>query len=89
MIHEAQCTIIIDPVKLGPGVNIMGIGAEPPIPTDAEIEEVFPEWKSKGRIFIARAVKEEGKDGHDVLTQQDLFRYGMKYVICEAKKLAG
>jgi hypothetical protein len=88
MIHEASCTILIDPPKFGKALNIMGVGAEPPIPTDAEMEEVFPDWKTKGKIFIARAVSEENKEGRDVLTQQDLFRYGMKFVICEAKKLA-
>jgi hypothetical protein len=86
MIHEGSCKIVY---TSGPNLNIMGIGAEPPIPTDAELEEVFPDWKAKGRIFIARATSEENRESTDVLTQQDLFRYGMKFVICEAKKIAG
>ena len=86
MIHEGQCNIVI---PAGVGVNIMGIGAEPPIPTDAEIDEVFPEWRSKGRIFIGRVAIEENRDSLDTVTPQDMFRWGMKYCICEAKKVVG
>ena len=88
MIHNAECHIVIDAPKFG-SLNIMGVGAEPPIPSDAELEEVFPEWKSLGRIFIGRITQEEGREATDQLTQQDLFRYGMKFAIVMAKKIAG
>ena len=88
MIHNATCNIVIPPAQVGQaGLNILGIGAEPPIPTDAELDDVFQEWRAKGKIFIARAAQEEGREGLDTVTQQDMFRWGMKYAICEAKKI--
>jgi hypothetical protein len=59
---------------------------EPPIPLDVDMEEVFPDWRSRQKIFVGRCLQEEGRDW-DTLTPQDLFRFGMKFVICEAKKL--
>ena len=86
MIHEASCHIIIPPSRVGT-YNIMGMGSEPPIPSDAELDEVFRDWKAKGRIFIARAAREENRDSLDAVTQVDMFRWGIKYAICEAKKI--
>jgi hypothetical protein len=78
MIHEAECHIVLEP-----GI---GLGAEPPIPTDAQIEEVFSNWRSKTKIFIGRCCQEEARDFTN-LTAQDIFRYGMKFMICESTKL--
>jgi hypothetical protein len=75
MIHEAKCNIV---------VQTSPFRQEPPIPSDAEIEELFPDWKAKAGIFIGRCIQEEGKTN---ISSNDLFRYGMKFMICEAKKL--
>jgi hypothetical protein len=85
-IVEGSCKIEI-PANVG--FNIMGIGAEPPIPSDEELSEVFPDWYAKGKVFIGRCLQEEGKSGFDPLLPQDFFKYGMKFVITEAKKIAG
>jgi hypothetical protein len=82
MIHDAQCHIVIDPPAFGKIMQKM----EPPVPSDAEIEEVFPGWRDKQKIFVGRCLHEEGREW-DSLTPQDLFRFGMKFIICEAKKL--
>lgn len=85
MIHEASCKIEI-PIEIGKKISLL-TGAPPPIPSDEEIEDTFPEWVARGKIFLARCFQEEGKSGFDQITQQDMFKYGMKFVICEAKKL--
>jgi hypothetical protein len=85
MIHEGQCIIVVKP-DLG-SINLFGTGEEPSIPTDEEMEEVFKDWKLRSKIFIGRCCQAEDKESRDHLTPQDLFRYGMKFAICEAKKL--
>lgn len=102
MIHDATCHIVIAPPQMGvlePPIpsdaemkEVFPLGwrlplkAEPPIPSDEEIEEVFPDWRQKQKIFVGRCLEEEGRDWN-TLTPQDLFRFGMKFIICEAKKL--
>jgi hypothetical protein len=86
MIHDAKCNIVIDPPSMGALQLRMAGQAEPSIPTDAEILEVFPAWSHQRLIFIARCVREEGRE-LNTLTQKDIFRYGMKFVLTEAKKL--
>jgi len=84
MIHQAECRIVIDPIQMGMLKKLNFI--EPPIPTDQEIEEIFPDWQLRARIFCGRCAEEEGKD-LAMLTQLDIFRYGMKFMIVEAKKI--
>lgn len=80
MIQEGECHIEIQ----------QGIGsfvkAEPPIPTDRQIEDVFPMWKFKVMPFIQRCCREEGLEAKD-LTSSDFFRFGMKFMICESTKI--
>jgi len=87
MIHEASCKIEVD--LKNANINIMGVGAEPPIPSDEELLSVFPDWIARGKIFLGRIYQAEGKSGNDPVTPQQMFKYGMKFVICEAKKSAG
>jgi hypothetical protein len=82
MIHEAECHIVLEP---GIGIGSF-IKAEPPIPTDAQIEEVFPTWKLKAQLFVERCCKEENRQINN-LTASEFFRYGMKFMICESIKL--
>jgi hypothetical protein len=84
MIHNAECHIVIEPPQMGVLKALMI--SEPPIPSDAEMEEVFPDWRNRQKIFVGRCLQEEGRDW-DTLSPQDLFRFGMKFIICEAKKL--
>lgn len=86
---DGECHIIIPPAGVG-GMNIIEAlgGKEPPIPPDDELEMVFQDWRAKGKIFIYRCLKEEGRDAL-TLDAQDIFRYAMKYVMVECKKLAG
>lgn len=81
MIHEAECHIV-----LKPGIGPSFMKAEPPIPTDEQIEEVFPSWRFKVQPFIHRCCKQEGKPV-EYLTMSDYFRYGMKFMICESTKI--
>jgi hypothetical protein len=82
MIHEAECHIVLEP-----GMGLPGfLKAEPPIPTDQQIEEVFPNWQLKVKPFVQRCCKEENKDINH-LTANDLFRYGMKFMVCESTKI--
>jgi hypothetical protein len=83
MIHEAECHIVLEP---GIGLLNMMSKAEPPIPTDSQIEEVFPDWRLKTKVFIGRCCQQEGRD-FTSLTAQDIFRYGMKFMVCESTKL--
>lgn len=85
MIHNASCHIVIDPVQMGG--RTINFGIEPPIATDEQIEEVFPNWKSQYQIFIGRCLKEENREWAS-LSPQDVFRYGMKFILVEAQKLA-
>lgn len=85
MIHNAECHIVIDPPKFGALQQM--IAAEPPIPTDEEISDVFPEWQARAKIFLARALKEENRNLFDQLLPQELFKYGVKFAIVEAKKM--
>ena len=82
MIHNAECHIVIDP----PTMARLQSERTMPIPRDEDMEEVFPGWRNKQKIFVGRCLEEEGRDW-DTLTPQDLFRFGMKFVICEARKL--
>jgi len=82
MIHQAECRIVIDPIQMGALRKYI----EPVIPADQEIEEIFPDWQLRAKIFCGRCAEEEGKD-LTMLTQLDIFRYGMKFMIVEAKKL--
>jgi hypothetical protein len=84
MIHNAECHIVIAPPQMG-ALKAMMI-PEPLIPSDEDMEDVFPEWRNKQKLFVGRCLQEESRDW-DTLTPQDLFRFGMKFVICEAKKL--
>jgi hypothetical protein len=84
MIHNAECHIVIEAPQMGALKAMMN--PEPPPPSDAEKEEVFPGWRNKQKIFVGRCLQEEDRDW-DTLSPQDLFRFGMKFVICEAKKL--
>lgn len=77
MIHEAECHIVLEP-----GIGMLK--AEPPIPTDEQIEEVFPNWRFKIKPFIRRCCKQENKD---YLSAEDFFRYGMKFMVCESVKV--
>ena len=86
MIHDAKCHIVIDPPSMGRLQLMMAGHVEPAIPTDAEILEVFPDWRRQRYIFIARCAQEEQRE-LNTLTQEDIFRYGMKFVLTEAKKL--
>jgi hypothetical protein len=86
MIHEAECHIVLEP-----GIGLFDVlktaaRPEPPIPHDSQIEEVFPDWRLRAKIFIGRCCEAEGKD-FTSLTSQDIFRYGMKFMICESTKL--
>lgn len=83
---DAECHIIV-PAGIGASSLHFLTGKEPPIPSDEEMEDTFPDWKAKGKIFCYRCLKEEGKDPI-MVDAQDMFRYGMKFLICEAKKLA-
>lgn len=90
MIHEASCNIEIDIQTLkNKNINIMGIGADAPIPSDEELEAVFPNWIQKGEIFLGRIKQEQGLSVYHQWTPQDLFKFGMKFVIIEAKRIAG
>ena len=82
MIHEAECHIV---VERGLGFSNL-TKAEPPIPTDAQIEEVFPNWKLKAKAFVVRCCQQEKRNPANLSTQ-DIFRYGMKFAICESTKL--
>lgn len=85
MIHEAHCKIVI------PAADFAQLKAlttpEPKLPSDEEIEEAFPEWRSRAKQFAARCYQAEGKDPTE-LTSADFFRYGMKFMICESVKRA-
>jgi hypothetical protein len=77
MIHDASCHIVIEPLKMG----VVDI-----IPTDAEMEEVFKNWRSKYKIFVGRCCQEERLD-FNLLSHHDMFRMGMKFAICESRRL--
>lgn len=82
MIHEAECHIVLEP-----GIGLPGfIKTEPPVATDEQIEQVFPNWKFKVRPFIDRCCKQEGKTLRE-LTADDFFRYGMKFMVCESTRI--
>lgn len=85
MIHNAECHIVIDAPQFGALKQM--IGAEPPIPSDEEIMEVFPEWQARAKVFLARALKEDNRALFDQLLPQELFKYGIKFAIVEAKKM--
>lgn len=85
MIHEATCNIVIDPPQFGALKQL--VNGEPPIPSDEEIASVFPDWQSRAKLFLARALKEENRDLFGQLLPQELFKYGIKFAIVEAKKM--
>lgn len=85
MIHEATCNIVIDPPKFS--ALKQAIAAEPPIPSDEELSEVFPDWQAKAKIFLGRVFKEENRGLFEQLLPQELFKYGIKFAIVEAKRM--
>lgn len=82
MIHKAECHIVLEP-----GIGLPGfIKTAPPIPTDEQIEEVFPNWKLKVKPFVEQCCKQENRN-INLLSEGDFFRYGMKFMICESAKI--
>ena len=80
MIHNAECHIHIKG-----GLPIF-TGGRVPIPTDAQIQDVFPEWNLRAQEFVLRCCEEDGKR-IEQLTATEFFKYGMKFMIVEAAKL--